>query len=150
MIEPKLTWHIKLDDEENFSPTSDRYMGTYSSRNIMSAKIRLWNNKSGVEDVDSLKNFTVKISFRDKEDSALLQYVRVENKDGNRIELNKIDDHLLLILPNDIELSGKANNGIESENRKNYLEFSVIFATPKNVILKEGDLKSLQIEIVTV
>ena len=139
-----------LPNEENFSPALDRYMGTYSSRNVMSAKIRLWNNKSGVEDVDYLKNFTVKISFRDKEDSALLQYVRVENKDGNRIELNKIDDHLLLILPNDIELSGKANNGVESENRKNYLEFSVIFATPKNVILKEGDLKSLQIEIVTV
>lgn len=150
MDKPIISWHVKLPNEEDFSPTSDRYMGTYSSRNIMSAKIRLWNNKSGVEDVDSLKNFTVKISFRDKEDSALLQYIRIENKDGNRIELNKIDDHLLLLLPNDIELSGKANNGVESENRKNYLEFTIIFATPKSVILKEGDLKSLQIEIVTI
>lgn len=145
-----MSWHVMLPNEENFSPTLDRYMGTYSSRNVMSAKIRLWNNKSGVEDVDSLKNFTVKISFRDKEDSTLLQYIKIENKDGNRIELNKIDDYLLLILPNDIELSGKANNGVESENRKNYLEFSVMFAAPKNVILKEGDLKSLQIEIVAV
>jgi len=147
---PIISWHVKLPNEEDFSPTSDRYMGTYSSRNTMSAKIRLWNNKSGVEDVDSFKNFTVKISFRDKEDSSLLPYIRVENKDGNRIELNKIDDHLLLSLPEDTELSGKANNGVESENRKNYLEFSIFFATPKNIVLKEGDLKSLQIETVTV
>lgn len=145
---PILTWHVKLKDEETFSPTKNKFIGTHTARENITATIQLWNNRRGTTNVDDLEDFTIRLDFQDEEDSALLKYVLIKDQDDNMIGSQNFGKHILFNLPPNIVISGKANNGVMSENRKNYLEFKLIFQTPNNIQLKENDLKTLYLEVV--
>ena len=146
--DPILSWHVKVDDADDFVSTRERYVGTYTGRKKIAVRIQLWNNKSGIEDVNDLKDFDVKIFFQDLEDSSLLNYISTEDKEGNLMRMENLGKFLLLKFPVDTTLEGKANNGITNESKKNCVEFKIIFQAPENVHLKEGDLKNLHLEVI--
>lgn len=149
MADTKLTWYTKLEGEEIFSPSKERFVGTHTPRNNVALKIQLWNNRLGIKDAGDLKNFTIQLKFQDEEDISLLKYFRAKDANGNKIDVQLYDDHALLALPVGLVISGKANNGITIENRENYYEFQLSLETPENVHLKENDFKSLYLDIVS-
>ena len=148
MDKSALSWQIKTAEESDFYAASDEYIGTYTRKNGIDVRIRLWNNRLGSEAVEDLDNFSIKIAFQDKEDSVLLQYLTVKYEE-QILAMNSYSDYALIVFPTKISLSGSTNDGT-SENRDNYVEFELLFQAPNDVRLKESDLKSLYLEVVPI
>lgn len=148
MDKPVLTWYTKMGSDKSYSDASTGlYAGTYTGEKPVSINIQLWNNRWGEEDVEDLKDFSIKFSFKDTEDSSLLGFCSVIVNDTDIRELKKTGRHGILSFGEDYYLSGKANDGSSKNSRENFLQMLFTFST-NGELLKEADLKTLYLEIV--
>ena len=148
MKEPKITWYARLDKEEEYTQTDSIYAGSYTHDiDFLSVQMQIWNNRWGTKDVKALSNFNIYIYFENEEDYSLLQYCTVVLNDSDILSINKTNKIGVLTLPDNIEISGIANDGTEDKNPNNFISLEFRFKTPKEIKLKENDLKSLYLEI---
>ena len=148
MDKAKLTWLVKVDEDAGYSPAVERFIGTHTPRSAIKANIQLWNNRRGVAAVEDLKSFAIRLSFQDAEDSILLNHLVVMNEDGVNIPLQILGDSAIMNTPANLVVSGTANNGVPSECKSNYYEFTLLFNPKSNIRLKENDLKNLFLEVI--
>lgn len=145
----KITWYTKLESDDKYSTTEEIFAGTYTGAKALKVCTKIWNNRWGTTDVDDLKNFTVKIFFENTEDSSLLQYLTVILNDSEELVLNIINNYALVDFMSNIVISGAKNNGIESENKDNFIKLDVKFNIGDNAALKADDIKNLYMEIIS-
>nr|DAP36764.1 MAG TPA: hypothetical protein [Caudoviricetes sp.] len=143
-----LSWYTKLEDESNYAPSIEKFIGTYTALTPLKVNIQLWNNRYGEEDTDDLKNFSLRLGFRNFEDSALLDKARITLASGQILPGEITGDKKVFFLPNSVTLSGRKNNGEVNENEDNFLSFVLEFNLDTKIILKENDLKDMYLEVV--
>lgn len=150
MDQPKLTWYVQIDEESSYSAEDEKYIGTYSLYSPIVVYLRLWNNRYGSEEVESLRNFALRLSFDCYEDSVFLPFCALF-VGTEEIPASVVGKSALFTLPRTKNISGKKNNGVESENKDNYLDFTLKFRVDdKTVRIKENDIKNLSIEVVPI
>lgn len=141
MNQPTISWFIIEDDEQ--VQEEEYYLGSFNSNTNIELKLQIWNNRYGIEDVESIKNAKLILYFETIEDNTLLNFCTVENEfDGEvkpTIELNKASIYLG-------ELNGEANNGIDNEKNTNHFKNVTIRFKDFPANLKEG-LKNLFVDI---
>lgn len=146
---PIITYSAKITSSSSYIDGEEIYGGTYTPNNAISIDVRIWNNKFGIADVDSLKNFSLNFYFGDYEDSALLKYLKIVYNGNVELPVEVRDNVATVTFFNDVEIKGTANNG-EDTDTNNYLDVTVVFDPGSdNIKLKEQDVKSLFVEIVT-
>lgn len=143
-----LSWYTKLEDESNYAPSIEKFIGTYTALTPLKVNIQLWNNRYGEEDTDDLKNFSLRLGFRNFEDSALLDKAQITLASGQILPGEITGDKKVFLLPNSVTLSGRKNNGEVNENEDNFLSFVLEFNLDTKIILKENDLKDMYLEVV--
>lgn len=143
-----LSWYTKLENESNYAPTQEKFIGTYTALTPLKVNIQLWNNRYGEEDTDDLKNFSLRLSFRSFEDSALLDKAQLTLASGQTLPGQITGDKKIFILPNNVIISGRKNNGEVNENEDNFISFVLEFNLDTKIQLKENDLKDMYLEVV--
>jgi len=150
MDQPKLIWYVQIDEENKYAAEDEKYVGTYSLYSPIVVYLRLWNNRYGSEDVEDLKNFALRLSFDCYEDSVLLPYCTMF-LGTEEIPASVAGKNAIFSIPRSKYVSGKKNNGVEAENKENYLDFTLKFRIDdKTVRVKENDIKNLSIEVVPI
>ena len=148
MDNPKITYQVLNKIDDVFYEQNETYAGTYNGRDPLSVTIRIWNNFGGTEDVEDLTNFNLTLRFLTVEDSVLLQYVKFKTIDD--IEIPSIlESETLIGNFSSFTLSGQVNTGSE-EDSTNYIDFKVVLDVPENTYIKDYDLKSIVLDIVTI
>lgn len=148
MDNPKITYQVLNKIDDVFYEQNETYAGTYNGKDPLSVTIRIWNNFGGAEDVEDLTNFNLTLRFLTVEDSVLLQYVKFMTIDD--IEIPSIlESETLIGNFSSFTLSGQANIGSE-ECSTNYIDFKVVLNVPENTYIKDYDLKSMVLDIVTI
>lgn len=148
MDNPKITYQVLNKIDDVFYEQNETYAGTYNGRDPLSVTIRIWNNFGGTENVEDLTNFNLTLRFLTVEDSVLLQYVKFKTIDD--IEIPSIlESETLIGNFSSFVLSGQANTGSE-EYSTNYIDFKVVLNVPENTYIKDYDLKSMVLDIVTI
>ena len=148
MDNPKITYQVLNKIDDVFYEQNETYAGTYNGKDPLSVTIRIWNNFGGTEDVEDLTNFNLTLRFLTVEDSVLLQYVKFTTIDD--IEIPSIlESETLIGNFSSSVLSGQANTGSE-EYSTNYIDFKVVLNVPENTYIKDYDLKSMVLDIVTI
>ena len=122
-----------LDDNE-FDIYDTFRAGVLTPAHVHIIPVRLYNNYLGLEKIPDLKNFGINFYFSHLEDSSLLNYIRILNKDGAELPLTET-----------VVLSGEANDGT---NPKTFFDFNIEFDLPKEIKFKINDLKELNCEVV--
>lgn len=146
---PLITYSAKISSDDNFIDGEEIYGGTYTKINPVSVDVRIWNNKYGEADVDDLKDFSINLFFADLEDSVLLKYLKIVYNNIQELPVEIRDNVAIVTFFNSVKLSGKANDGKDTDT-ENYINLRITFdATQDNIQLKTRDVKSLLIEIVT-
>lgn len=143
-----LSWYTKLENESNYAPTQEKFIGTYTALTPLKVNIQLWNNRYGEEDTDDLKNFSLRLGFRSFEDSALLHKAQLTLASGQILPGQITGDKKIFILPNNVIISGRKNNGEVNENEDNFISFVLEFNLDTKIQLKENDLKDMYLEVV--
>ena len=143
-----LSWYTKLENESNYVPTQEKFIGTYTALTPLKVNIQLWNNRYGEEDADDLKNFSLRLGFRSFEDSALLDKAQLTLASGQILPGQVTGDKKIFILPNNVIISGRKNNGEVNENEDNFISFVLEFNLDTKIQLKENDLKDMYLEVV--
>ena len=143
-----LSWYTKLENESNYAPTQEKFIGTYTALTPLKVNIQLWNNRYGEEDADDLKNFSLRLGFRSFEDSALLDKAQLTLASGQILPGQITGDKKIFILPNNVIISGRKNNGEVNENEDNFISFVLEFNLDTKIQLKENDLKDMYLEVV--
>ena len=143
-----LSWYTKLENESNYAPTQEKFIGTYTALTPLKVNIQLWNNRYGEEDADDLKNFSLRLGFRSFEDSALLDKAQLTLASGQILPEQIMGDKKIFILPNNVIISGRKNNGEVNENEDNFISFVLEFNLDTKIQLKENDLKDMYLEVV--
>lgn len=142
-MDRNLTWMV-LDDNE-FDIYDTFRAGVLTPAHVHIIPVRLYNNYLGLEKIPDLKNFGINFYFSHLEDSSLLNYIRILNKDGAELPLTRIGDTLTVNLTETVVLSGEANDGT---NPKTFFDFNIEFDLPKEIKFKINDLKELNCEVV--
>ena len=148
MDNPKITYQVLNKIDDVFYEQNETYAGTYNGRDQLSVTIRIWNNFGGTEDVEDLTNFNLTLRFLTVEDSVLLQYVKFMTIDDTEIP-SILESETLIGNFSSFVLSGQANTGSE-EYSTNYIDFKVVLNVPENTYIKDYDLKSMVLDIVTI
>ena len=143
-----LSWYTKLENESNYAPTQEKFIGTYTALTPLKVNIQLWNNRYGEEDTDDLKNFSLRLGFRSFEDSALLDKAQLTLASGQILPGQITGDKKIFILPNNVIISGRKNNGEVNENEDSFISFVLEFNLDTKIQLKENDLKDMYLEVV--
>ena len=143
-----LSWYTKLENESNYAPTQEKFIGTYTALTPLKVNIQLWNNRYGEEDTDDLKNFSLRLGFRSFEDSALLDKAQLTLASGQILPGQITGDKKIFILPNNVIISGRKNNGEVNENEDNFISFVLEFNLDTKIQLKENDLKDMYLEVI--
>ena len=144
----KLQWYVRKTTETKFFPRDEVFAGTYNGSEPLRISTRLWNNRYGETSVDSLENFNIKIYFDNDEDQTLLKYCTVIINEKEQIPLEITNKYGLIVMDQDTSVSGAANNGVEEENKENYLTIDLSFDVPEEIRLKEQDIKNIYFEII--
>ena len=148
MDNPKITYQVLNKIDDVFYEQNETYAGTYNGRDPLSVTIRIWNNFGGTEEVEDLTNFNLALRFLTVEDSVLLQYVKFMTIDDTEIP-SILESETLIGNFSSFILSGQANTGSE-EYSTNYIDFKVVLDVPENTYIKDYDLKSMVLDIVTI
>ena len=143
-----LSWYTKLENESNYAPTQEKFIGTYTALTPLKVNIQLWNNRYGEEDTDDLKNFSLRLGFRSFEDSALLDKAQLTLASGQILPGQITGDKKIFILPNNVIISRRKNNGEVNENEDSFISFVLEFNLDTKIQLKENDLKDMYLEVV--
>ena len=147
MANPIISYSAKLHDYKEYNDVDEIYGGTYTPKKSIQVDIRIWNNKYGLSDVDDLEEFVINFYFGNYEDAALLQFLSVTYDDISELSLDIVDGVATGVFIDNYVLSGKANNGLDSD-KDNYVDLLLEFAAGENISLKNLDMKSLYVEIV--
>ena len=148
MLKPVITYSAKIHSFESYDDTSQIFAGTYTHNTPVALDVRIWNNRYGVFDVEDLKDFALNFYFKDFEDAALLNFLKVTYNNIEELNLEITGTRAAAKFFDTIALSGKANSG-EEKDRDNYLDLLIEFDVPdKTIKLKNSDIKSLFLEIV--
>ena len=147
MNEPKLEWYSRIGKDEKYALDNNVYAGTHTEGNPITVSLQLWNNRWGVEDVEPLEDFHINMFFKNKEDSALLQYCTVTLNEADVLSLAITEDIATLEFPKPIVLSGTKNDGTTKNNQDHFITLQFTFQA-NGEDLKENDLKSLFFEII--
>lgn len=145
----KITWYTKLETDEEYRNSNEIYAGTYDGKTPLKICTKIWNNRWGTEDESDLENFTVKLYFEHIEDSVLLKYLVAVINGKQEIPINIISNYAVLEFLNRTVISGKKNNGLEAENKENFLQLDIKFDPEAGVNLKPDDIKNLYMEIIS-
>lgn len=80
----KISWMVYED--ETYLPYNT-YMadGTYSTNDVITRRIQVWNNYQGVSAVDDVINAKLVLSFKRYEDNFLLNLITVKSMTDNKI-----------------------------------------------------------------
>ena len=144
----KLTWYSKLETDSTYHDIDSIFAGTYTGAKAITVSTKIWNNRWGTKDENDLKNFTVKIFFENDEDNSLLKYITVLYNGTQEVPINIVNNYAIVDFIGNVTISGKKNNGIESENRNNYITLDLKFDPNGAESLKPDDLKNLYLEII--
>lgn len=140
MNKANIDWFI-LDSDEYIQDT-ELYLGSFTSDSSIEIIIQIWNNRYGLEEVESIENARLSMKFDSFEDSTLFNYcsVKVNNSD---VDLDLIANKAIINIGS---LSGQINDGIDNAgNRDNYKDIIIKFSNfPSS--LKNG-LKNLYLNI---
>ena len=144
MSKPNITWYVKNFNDEYVSNDA-YYAGSYVDKPIV-IPLRIWNNRYGTEDVDTVSTLKLNLYFDCIEDNALLPYISVSTASigGTTSIVNNV---LTVTFMNAVSISGKKNDGTEKNGYDNYVDITIAFQPPDTVRLKSHDLKNLFIEI---
>lgn len=77
MSKPRISWMVYED--EAFLPYNT-YMaeGVYSTGDVITRRIQIWNNKNGTEEVDDIIDANLVLAFKRYEDNFLLNLISVK------------------------------------------------------------------------
>ena len=142
----KLEWFVKKDN--TYEQLDEIYAGSYTDKKPISVTMQLWNNRWGTSDAEPLTDFYMLMSFKNKEDSVLLDYCNVTMGETT-LTKTRSGDKVILGIPTGTKISGTKNNGKESnpKNSDHFINLKFTFdAFGQN--LKENDLKELYLEII--
>lgn len=147
MEKPIISYSAKIHDYKEYNDVEEIYGGTYTSKTPIQVDVRIWNNKYGLYDVEDLEDFVINFYFANYEDAALLQFLNVTYDNTTELSLEIIDGVATGVFIDNYVLSGKSNNGLDSDT-ENYVDLLIEFSADDSVHLKNLDIKSLYIEIV--
>lgn len=147
MEDPKITWYAKLNKETQYEETNDYYAGSYTPGHAIDVDIQIWNNRFGLDDVATLSDFYIIVSFDCVEDSSLFDYCTIVLNDANIIPLKKNGKKAVLELPDTVKLSGTKNDGTLDSNVDHYMNLEFQFDA-EGTKLKENDLKDMYFQII--
>lgn len=149
MEEAIITYSAKLSGTDSFKDTQDFYAGTYTvAREPLRIDVRIWNNKYGTDEVESLKDFAINLYFGCNEDAFLTNYLNVKYDKTIDANIEIIDGIAVCTFWEEKVLSGAPNNGKESD-KANYMDLIIeLDAGNSGLTLKNRDLKSLYIELI--
>ena len=141
MEKSRISWHVLEEiTADNFEYVQYKVYdeeGSYTPTETIEKTIQVWNNYGGKNDVASLYNCKLIISFKNFEDNYLLRLIKVQINDSDYMDLELDLDKGIIDIGN---LSGMANSGT-SMNTSNYktIHFS-IGPLPNNL---KSELKSM-------
>lgn len=141
MEKPKISWHvleeIGYDNYEYVQYKTYDEEGSFTPTETIEKTIQVWNNYGGTSDVANIVNCKLIISFKNFEDSYLLNLVKVQVEESDYFNPEIDLDKGIVDLG---RLSGMSNNG-SSLNHSNYktIHFS-IGPLPNNI---KSELKSM-------
>lgn len=141
MSNSKISWYI-LEDED-YIQDNEFYLGSYSPDTEIKFKSQVWNNRYGINNIESIPDARLAIYFDSIEDSMLLKYCSVSINSGEFIKIPIVFNKGVV----DIGLlSGNSNNGLDSaDNIYNFKNIEVLFkGFPPN--LKNG-IKNMYLDI---
>lgn len=144
----KITWYSKLESDTTYADVDEIYAGTYTGASAITVQTKIWNNRWGTKDENDLKNFTIKIFFENDEDSILLKYLTVIYNNTQELPITVINNYALVDFVSNVTISGKKNNGVESENKDNFITLDIKFNPDTAESLKADDIKNLYLEII--
>lgn len=147
MEDPKITWYAKLNKETQYEETNDYYAGSYTPGHAIDVDIQIWNNRFGLNDVATLSDFYIVVSFDRVEDSSLFDYCTIVLNDANILPLKKNGKKAILELPDTVKLSGTKNDGTLDSNTDHYMNLEFQFDA-EGAKLKENDLKDMYFQII--
>ena len=147
MEDPKITWYAKLNKETQYEETNDYYAGSYTPGHAIDVDIQIWNNRFGLDDVATLSDFYIVVSFDRVEDSSLFDYCTIVLNDANISPLKKNGKKAVLELPDTVKLSGTKNDGTLDSNVDHYMNLEFQFDA-EGTKLKENDLKDMYFQII--
>lgn len=147
LAEPVITWLVRKTDDTDFTEKDNYYAGNYRPNNGISLELRVWNNRYGSERVQDLEHFGIAMCFDDYEDSALFTYMTFIVNNAEIIEPSVIAGEAVLVIPDNIVLSGAVNDG-SATYTANYLSLKIKIEIPSNISIKSNDLKNLSLDIV--
>lgn len=147
MQKPRISWFVKESDG-SFIAKEEHHAGTYDRQEKVAVEIQVWNNRWGVEDVESLRDPVLNFYFDTLEDSSLLHLCKISIDDMGFVPLVIRGEKASARIGR--SLSGKRNNGDANEvsNQECYINIRFEFET-EEYRLKENDLKNLYFELVS-
>lgn len=141
MEKPKISWHVLeevgIEEYEFVQYKTYDEEGSYTPTETINKTIQIWNNFGGKIDVANITDCKLVISFKNFEDSYLLNLVRVQVGESPYQKLDIDIDKGIVDIGN---LSGIANNG----SMLNTVNFKQIYISigplPENI---KSELKSM-------
>jgi hypothetical protein len=149
MSDPIISWEIKKGSETDYTNDSNYYGGYILSGESFIIDMRIWNNKYGTEQVNSLTNFNIAVSFSYLEDAAILDYCSFYLNSSEKLETSILDKTAVVVMPDGYILYGYVNDG--SDNYEdNYLSLKLIIEIPTEANIKINDMKTMNLSIVKI
>ena len=140
---PKISWYFLNRETETYElANQENFLGSFLTTDTFCLKIRLWNNRWGVEPCKNIENGQLLIQFLNIEDASLLNYLNI-TLDGIQATNVVIKDTKAYV-PFNKTLSGIVNNGTD-----NYIDnyIDIVITIQKKLLIKT-DLKSMILDIV--
>ncbi len=146
---PKITWLTSLDSDDKYIERPELYAGALTPDESIEMDFQIWNNQYGVEEVQTLENFTIVMSFDHLEDSAFLKYAKMLVNHSYIIEPTINNNEAVFKMPDGFKLKGVINDG-STKSYDNYMAVRIMIEAPKEAKVKTNDLKTFSLDIVKI
>lgn len=134
----KLSWYVK--DESSYTLTNNYYAGDINADIISQIDVRVYNNRFGTTNVDTVPaNAKLIVKTITLDDAYLIDLIQISINNGLATNLTKIDETSGYITINN-QISGNINAV------NNYLDISVIIPSTKYRI--NDNIKNIVLDIV--
>lgn len=129
---PELTWFIN-----NKATYNEAFIGSFESTNVFKVDLIVINNYLGMEPCEDIKNGKLMVMFRDYEDSALLEHIKVQFEGGYSTSLEILGNRAYAKIP-------KVLSGDYASPKDCTLEIKITIDQDLSV---KSDLKQLILDI---
>lgn len=143
-MSPKIDIYTYSNIDENYSAEDDLYIGSFNTNTDNIIKIRIWNNRFGLYDVDEASNVYVTLFFDKFEDKILFENMTIKINDDEEFIPTPVSDKIIFPIG---DISGKKNDGDSSSNnnKDNFKDiFIKISLSSKNLY---ENIKSMYIDL---